>query len=81
MSPADIRYAIFHGKIIESYRYPEQPEIDRCLIQASLPTHLPLHVVIELIIKTSVVVVTAYIPDRRKWVSFQKRKHNRGGEQ
>jgi hypothetical protein len=78
ISPADIRYAIFHGKIIESYWYDEQPEMERYLIQATLPTHLPLHVVVELIVKSSVVVITAYVPDRRKWVSFQKRKHDRG---
>ena len=78
ISPADIRYAILQGKIIEEYTYPEQVGVERCLIQATLPERIPLHVVVELIVMASVVVITAYVPDRRKWIAFQKRKRDKG---
>lgn len=78
ISPADIRHAIFHGKIIETYSYREPIDIQRCLIHAILPEHIPLHVIVEVIVTASVVVITAYVPDKRQWVASQKRKRDKG---
>lgn len=64
ISPADIRYVIFHGKIIEEYPERDDSDIETCLIYATLPTKIPVHIVVDLVVEQSVVVVTVYIPDR-----------------
>ena len=78
ISPADIRYAIFHGKIIEEYLEREYPHIETCLIYAMLPTRIPVHIVVDLVVVEAVVVVTAYVPDREQWIASQIRKQARG---
>ena len=74
ISPVDIRYAIFQGKIIEEYPEREYPGIETCLIYAMLPTKIPVHIVVDLVVEQSVVVVTAYVPDRDQWIASQVRK-------
>ncbi|GAB4435389.1 MAG: DUF4258 domain-containing protein [Anaerolineae bacterium] len=78
ISPADIRYVIFHGKIIEEYPEREYSDLETCLIYGVLPDKIPLHVVIDVVHQEAVVVVTAYIPDRDKWLASQARRHKRG---
>ena len=71
ISPADIRYAIFQGKIIEEYPEREYPGIETCLIYATLSTKILVHIVVDLVVEQSVVVVTAYVPDRDQWTASQ----------
>lgn len=78
ISPADIRYVIFHGKIIEEYPERDYPDIQTCLIYAKLSTNAPVHVVVDVVVEQSVVVVTAYVPDRKRWIASQKRKRKKG---
>ena len=74
ISPADIRYAMFQGKIIEEYPEREYPGIETCLIYAMLPTKIPVHIVVDLVVEQAIVVVTAYVPDRDRWTAAQIRK-------
>ena len=74
---ADIRYAIFHGQIIEKYPENEDEGIESCLIYALLPSKIPIHVVIDVMVKKSVVVVTVYVPDRSRWIASRIRKRRR----
>lgn len=78
ISPADIRYTIFHGKIIEEYPERDYPDIETCLIYARLPVKIPLHVVVDIIVKEAVVVVTVYVPDREQWIASRVRKQKKG---
>jgi hypothetical protein len=78
ISPADIRYTIFHGRVIEEYPEREYPGIETCLIYAMLPTRIPVHIVVDLVVEESVVVVTAYVPDRVQWIASQMRKQTKG---
>ena len=78
ISPADIRYVIFHGKIIEEYPERDYPGIETCLIYATLPADIAVHVVVDVVVEQSVVVVTAYIPDRKRWTASQKRRRRKG---
>jgi hypothetical protein len=78
VSPADIRYAIFHGKIIEEYPERDYPDIETCLIYAKLPVKIPLHVVVDIIVQEAVVVVTVYVPDREQWIASKVRKQKKG---
>jgi len=78
ISPKDIRYAIFHGRIIEQYIEREYVDVESCLIYALLPTKIPVHVVLDIIVKQSVVVITVYVPDRNKWTASQVRKRKKG---
>ena len=75
--PADIRMAIFHGQIIEEYPENEDDGIETCLIYALLPSKIPIHVVVDVIVKKSVVVVTVYVPDRSRWTASRIRKRRR----
>ena len=77
ISPADVRYTIFHGRIIEEYPEQEYPDIETCLIYAMLPAKIPVHIIIDLVVEESVVVVTVYAPDRGKWIASQMRKQTR----
>ena len=81
ISPADIRYAIFHGKIIEEYPERDYPDIETCLIYLLLPVKIPIHVVVDVIVEESVVVVTVYVPDRDQWIAWQMRKWKKGRKQ
>lgn len=69
LSPRDIKDIIINGKVIESY-----PERERYLIYGTLSDDMPVHVVIDYSDDELIVVVTAYIPDEREWIAFQKRK-------
>ena len=70
---ADLHYVFEHGEVIEIY-----PDDWRGLLYANSPEHgLPVHIVVE---DTPVegVVVTAYVPDKSKWIANrQRRKINR----
>jgi len=68
-----------YGKIIEEYPERQYPGIETCLIggpslQGTLPTRVPIHIVVDLVVEKSVVVVTAYVPDRDQWTAAQIRK-------
>ena len=78
ISPADIRYVIFNGEIIEEYSERDYLDIQTCLIYAKLSTNVPVHVVIDVVVEQSVVVVTTYVPDRKRWIASQKRKRKKG---
>jgi hypothetical protein len=69
LSPRDIKNIILTGKIIESY-----PERERHLIYGVLPNDIPVHVVVDYSDNEQIVAVTAYIPDEKEWIAFQKRK-------
>jgi hypothetical protein len=69
LSPRDIKDIILTGKIIESY-----PERERHLIHGVLYNDVPVHVVIDYSDKELIIVITAYIPDKREWIAYQKRK-------
>jgi len=51
ISPADIRYAIFHGKIIKEYPEREYPGIETCLIYAALPANIPVHIIVDIVVE------------------------------
>jgi hypothetical protein len=78
ISPADIRYTIFHGRIIEEYPEREYSGIETCLIYAMLPTKISVHIVVDFVVEEAVVVVTVYVPDREQWIASQMRKQTRG---
>ncbi len=78
ISPADIRYAIFHGEIIEDYPDREYQNIETCLIYVNLPLNIPIHVVVDVVIEEAVVVVTTYVPDRKRWIASKIRKGRKG---
>jgi len=65
-----LEWAAVHGKIIEEY-----PERERILLYAELPDErLPVHIVIEYAFIEEPVIVTAYVPDSREWIKYQRRK-------
>ncbi len=69
---AELRYTFEHGEVIEIY-----PDDNRGLLYARLPEHnLPIHIVIEDTPEEGV-VVTAYIPDKRKWTADKRRRKTR----
>ena len=68
LSIEDILYTILNGEIIEEY-----PERTRCLIYAKLPSERPVHTVVDYG-QEEVHIVTAYIPDPRKWINFRIRR-------
>jgi hypothetical protein len=76
ISPSDIRYVILNGKIIEEYPERDYPGIQTCLIYAKLSSIVPVHVVVDVVVEQSVVVVTAYVPDPKRWIASQRRKRN-----
>ncbi len=65
----DVLYVIEHGEIIEEY-----PDRERCLIFADIRNDMPLHVVVDYACKDELQVVTTYVPDRREWIAFRKRR-------
>ena len=65
----DILYVIEHGEIIEEYL-----ERERCLIFAVTRSSMPLHIVVDCSCEDELQIVTAYVPDRRKWIAYRKRR-------
>lgn len=65
----DLRYVFEYGKVIELY-----PDDNRGLLYAIIPEHdTPAHVVIE-DTQDEGVIITAYVPDRRKWTTNKHRR-------
>lgn len=65
----DIVYVIEHGEIIEEY-----PERSRCLLLATAPTKVPIHIIIDYSCRDELQIVTTYIPNQREWIAFRKRR-------
>ncbi len=66
---ADLRYVFEYGKVIELY-----PDDNRGLLYAIIPEYgTPTHVVIE-DTQDEGVIITAYVPDRRKWTANKHRR-------
>ena len=65
----DILYVVLRGKIIEEY-----PERHRCLLYATVPSGVPVHVVIDYSWEEEYEIITTYIPDSREWINSQIRK-------
>lgn len=66
---ADLRYIFEYGEVIEIY-----PDERRGLLYANSPEYgLPVHIVVE-DTPTEGVVVTAYVPDKSKWIANRKRR-------
>ncbi|HAO19837.1 MAG TPA: hypothetical protein DCQ37_04675 [Desulfobacteraceae bacterium] len=65
-----LEWIAIHGKIIEEY-----PERKRILLYGELrKERLPVHIVVDYSYPEEPVIVTAYVPERRYWVSYQIRK-------
>lgn len=69
VSPEDIIYCILTGKLIEKY-----PDRKRVLIYREMANNIPLHIICDLSQPGVLFIVTAYIPDDKKWIKSQKRK-------
>ena len=74
IDPYDIERILKNGEILEDY-----PGRRRCFIGGTTESKMPLHVVCDYYDflkdrRQDVVVVTAYIPDTRKWLKDKKRK-------
>ncbi len=66
---ADLRHVFQNGDLIELY-----PDEARALLYAdTLADKMPVHIVVE-DIPDAGVIVTAYVPDRRKWIANKRRK-------
>jgi hypothetical protein len=69
LSGDDILHVVLRGKIIEDY-----PERNRCLLYATVPSGMPVHVVVDYSWEEEYEIITTYIPDSREWINFQIRK-------
>ncbi|RME97659.1 MAG: DUF4258 domain-containing protein, partial [Chloroflexi bacterium] len=68
----DLRYVFEQGEVIEIY-----PDENRGLLYAKIAEYnLPVHIVVEDTSEEGV-VVTAYIPDKRKWIADKRRRTQR----
>jgi hypothetical protein len=65
----DILYVVLHGKIIEEY-----PERNRCLLYATVPHGMPVHIVVDYSWEEEYEITITYIPDSREWINFQIRR-------
>jgi len=65
----DILYVALQGKIIEEY-----PERNRCLLYATVPGGMPVHIVVDYSWEEEYEITTVYIPDNREWINFQIRR-------
>ena len=66
---AELRYTFEQGEVIEMY-----PDDNRGLLYAQLlESNVPVHIVIE-DTPDEGVVITAYVPDKRKWIAGKRRK-------
>ena len=72
ISVADMLEVIEKGRVIERY-----PERDRCLVHGRRSDGLPIHVVIDFAPRSSVEIVTTYIPQRQQWIKDQRRKRRK----
>ncbi len=69
----DLRYTFENGEVIEVY-----PDDNRALLYADLPQYnLPVHIVVKDTPKEGI-IVTAYIPDRGRWIANKRRRKRRG---
>jgi len=69
---ADLRYIFEEGQLIEIY-----PDDNRGLLYAKLPEYnLPAHIVVE-DTPDEGIIVTAYIPDKSKWIAAKRRRTKR----
>ncbi len=70
---SDLRYTFEQGEVIEIY-----PDDHRGLLYTKLPKRdLPIHIVVEDTLDAGV-VVTAYLPDKRKWIADKQRRKAKG---
>lgn len=68
----DLRYVFEQGEVIEIY-----PDDNRGLLYAKITEYnLPVHIVVEDTPEEGV-VVTAYVPDKRKWIADKRRRTQR----
>lgn len=66
---ADLRYVFEYGEVIELY-----PDDNHGLLYAIIPEHsTPVHIVVE-DTQDEGVIITAYVPDRRKWTANKNRR-------
>ena len=66
---ADLRHVFEHGEVIETY-----PDDVRGLLYAQLlDPVMPIHIVVEETPDEGV-IITAYIPDKRRWIRDRKRR-------
>ena len=66
---ADLRHVFEHGEVIETY-----PDDARGLLYAQLlDPVMPIHIVVEETPDEGV-IITAYIPDKRRWIRDRKRR-------
>jgi hypothetical protein len=62
-----------NGKMIE-----DDPARHRCLLFYAFPEdQMPCHIVIDYSYDEEPAIVTAYVPNSRFWIKFQKRKKKR----
>ena len=66
---AELRYTFEQGEVIETYL----PENRGLLYAQMLESNIPVHIVIE-DTPDEGVIITAYIPDKRKWIAGKRRK-------
>lgn len=66
---ADMIHVLETGKVIERY-----PKRHRCLVFGRRGDRIPVHVVIDFYAKSSVDIVTTYVPQRQQWIKGQVRK-------
>ena len=72
LSVDDLHYTFQHGELIELY-----PDDNRGLWYAKSPEHnLPIHIVVKEKAKEGL-IITAYIPDRRRWIANRRRRQTR----
>ncbi len=64
----DLLYVALNGEVIEDY-----PERQRCLLFAIASSDMPVHIVIDYQ-PDEPEIVTIYIPDKREWIKFKRRK-------
>jgi len=61
------------GKLIE-----DDSDRQRCLVFYVFPEdQIPCHVVIDYAYKEDPAIITAYVPDSRFWIKYQKRKNRK----
>ena len=73
LTETDLRRTLEQGEEIEAY-----PDRGRALLLGWTEEHLPCHTVIEWEAGDSqVVIVSAYIPERREWYSDWRRRRRR----
>lgn len=71
----EVRQTIFHGQIIEDY--PEDVRGHSCLMLGAVNRKRPIHVVCSPK-DEFLVIITAYVPDERRWETDWKTRKKRG---